>query len=557
MSSPLKALLGDRLLEKQLVTANELEVALSEQRRAHRPLGEILISLGFVREEDIVQLVGEDLGIEFLRANEIEPDAAITSNLDEAFVRDAQAFPYELKNGELRLVMVNPSDPIRISRVRERFPYPLDIAITTSSDLKALMHDHLQRQADAVSGIFAEILEAATLELDSIPIERLTHAILQDAVHRCATDIHIEPEEHVTRLRYRIDGVLETGEGLPVESTPAVISRIKVLAGLDISERRLPQDGHVRLEFDDKPIDFRVSLLPCSFGENVVIRVLDANSSTFRLGELGVSNQHQKLLTSVASRSHGIFLVTGPTGSGKTTTLYSLLNRIDATKRKVATIEDPIEMLLPLVRQSQVDRSIGYHFQNGLRALLRQDPDVILIGEIRDNETAQMAVRAAMTGHLVFSTLHTNSCLGAIPRLRELGIDPFLIDDTLIGTMGQRLVRTNCGACSEPVTASVDEIAWLGCQLEHVMRGVGCPRCSQTGYSGRTVLVEMFLPHKDASVVSEASHLQSDVSQRGADAGYYAMEAEGRRAVLAGRTTMDEFLRVYTSVRLDAQERES
>ena len=556
MNQQLKQRLGERLLNKQLLKPSELELALSEQRRVHRPLGEILVSLGFVCEADIVQLVADDLGIEYLRADQIDAEAAVVSQLDDRFVREAEAFPFQLENGVLRLVMVQPSNPGCISRVRERFPYPLEIAITTASDLSQLLQVYLCR-VDAVRGLFSAIDSGEDQRADRMPIERLTQAILEDAVHRRATDIHIEPEAHVTRLRYRIDGMLIAGEGLPMDSTPAVISRIKVLCGLDISERRRPQDGHFQLNIDQRAIDFRVSLLPCDAGENAVLRVLDTQGVAMRLGNLGIAEEHQRLLSSVATRSHGIFLVTGPTGSGKTTTLYSLLGLIDATRRKVATIEDPIEIQLPLVRQSQVDPAIGFDFQTGLRALLRQDPDVILIGEIRDFETAKMAVRAAMTGHLVLATLHTNSCLGAVVRMQELGIEPFLIEDTLIGTMGQRLVRTICAACRASKAPSERQIGWLAQEQGQVWYGQGCSRCEQTGYKGRTALDELFLPLDESGTVAEAIRSPGELMRRGPGAGYYSMAEQGQRAVREGRTTIEEILRVQTPVRLGSGERVS
>ncbi len=557
MSLPTQPRLGDRLLKKGLLSSTSLDVALAEQRRAHRPLGEILVSLGFVSDRDIAELLGEDLGLRFLSAAEITPDSELIESFDEEFVRETSAFPYALKDGVLKLVMVRPADPIHISRVRERFPYPLEIAITTEKNLSELVHANLRSDADSVARLFEEIRREANLDQESAPIERLTRAILHDAIRRGATDIHIEPERKVTRVRFRIDGILHSAEGLPTELTAAVISRIKVLSRLDISERRRPQDGRFHFEVDHKSVDFRVSILPCPFGENAVLRVLDSSVSALNLRELGISDEHQALLRSVSQRSHGIFLVTGPTGSGKTTTLYSLLQEIDGLRRKIATIEDPIEVQLPLVRQSQVDTAIGYDFHHGLRALLRQDPDVILIGEIRDAETAEMAIRAAMTGHLVFATMHTNSSIGAVPRLMELGIDRFLIEDTLIGTMGQRLVRTLCAHCKGEAAASEEERRWLGAEANQCPRESGCERCGETGYSGRTAIAELFLPPVDFGSIVDAALNPAGIIAGGKPAGFYSSDDEGRRAVLRGRTTLSELLRVNSTIRLGSEERAS
>ncbi len=555
VSRSVKGRLGDRLLESGVIARTQLEVALGEQRRVHRPLGEILVSLGFAGDADIARLVADDLGLEFLRADDVVPDAEVVAGLDSAFVRESQAFPFALENGVLRVAMVSPDDPHKVGLVRARFPHPLDLAITTEGDIQALLADNLQVQTNRVAEIFTLMRDEDGDERGDVPVERLTHALLLDGIHRGATDIHVEPEEHVTRVRYRVDGILQQGENLPVQATPAVISRIKVLSNLDISERRRPQDGRLRIEVDDRKIDMRVSMMPSAFGENVVLRILDSSAGSLRLSQLGISEEHQAMLQAVADRSHGVFLVTGPTGSGKTTTLYGMLGQIDAMQRKVATIEDPIEYRQPLLRQSQVDPTIGYTFHQGLRSLLRQDPDVILVGEIRDAETADMAIKAAMTGHLVFATLHTNSALGAIPRLVDIGIEQFLVEDNLIGVMGQRLVRRICKYCRTEGPPTPEEIEWLGCEPEALWRGEGCARCHLSGYSGRTVLVELYLPAPDSEAGSTLSRDFAPIVEAGRDAGYFAMEEEGRRLVLEGRTTVEEVMRVYRSHRLGRSER--
>jgi type II secretory ATPase GspE/PulE/Tfp pilus assembly ATPase PilB-like protein len=558
MSRPhpdVKGRLGDRLLERGIVTREELEVALSEQRHAHRPLGEILISLGFVKPEQIAELVAEDLGLEFLQASRCEPDPLLVAALDSEFVRETLAFPIGFAGETLRVVMVDPGDPEKVAAVRGRFPYPLEIAITTESELQALSRAHMRGRSGRVATIFADMARRHRPG-EELPIERLTQALLLDGVHREATDIHIEPDERVTRVRYRLDGILCQGENLPVDATAAVISRIKILAGIDIAERRRPQDGRIRLSVDEREVDLRVSSMPCADGENVVIRILDRTAGDVRLPELGIALDQQRSLQKIAERSHGLFLVTGPTGSGKTTTLYSVLAEVDAMRRNVCTIEDPIEYKMPLLRQSQVDPSIGFGFKEGLRALLRQDPDVLLVGEIRDQETADMAIKASMTGHLVFSTLHTNSALAALPRLIDMGIDPYLIEDSLIGILAQRLVRKVCRTCARPAKLSADDRRWLGDAECRPLAGAGCDRCGDSGYSGRTLISELFLPDEEAAALIRRRGEMGALREAALASGLVTMTEDGKQKVRAGITTRAEVERVNKGHRFDEFERE-
>ncbi|MBL8857226.1 MAG: Flp pilus assembly complex ATPase component TadA [Planctomycetes bacterium] len=555
MTVAVKGRLGDRLLSKGLVSKEQLDVALKEQQRAHRPLGEILISLAFVSQESITRLVAEDLGCAYLSATEVDPDPLLVSALDPTFVRDTLSFPVRMQGGSLLVLMADPDDTERVSQVRNRFPYPLEIALTTESDILWLLAHHVRGQTARTAQLFAEI--AAEDAGADLPVEKITQAVLLDGIYRGATDVHIEPDARVTRVRYRIDGILQPGENLPTQVTSGVVSRIKIMSGLDISERRRPQDGRIRFTFDDRSVDLRVSIMPTTDGENVVIRILDKSGTSGKLHALGIAPEQVRALQTIATRSHGLFLVTGPTGSGKTTTLYSLLGEVDAMGRNVATIEDPVEYRLPLLRQSQVDPAIGFGFQEGLRALLRQDPDVVLVGEIRDSETAQMAIKASMTGHLVFSTLHTNTALGAIPRLVDIGIDPYLIEDSLIGVMAQRLVRRVCRSCARPAELDEHELRWLGGEAGQPMTAVGCERCRATGYSGRTVISELFLPD---DVSAEAIRGGADISllkQLTAASGMSTMADDGRAKVRAGITTRAEVERVNRSHRLDVEEREA
>ncbi|MCC6406662.1 MAG: type II/IV secretion system protein [Planctomycetes bacterium] len=550
-----KGRLGDRLIERGLISQAQLEVALSEQRRAYRPLGEILISLGFVGEEHVARLLAEDLGLEFKQAHEVEPDPLVVASIDAEFVRAAGCFPLRMENGSLVVMMSDPDNPEKSAAVRARFPYPLAILVTTDAEIHRLLRVHMPKRDGQLAQLFADFDGSRVSVQREFPVERATQALLLDGLHRGATDIHLEPEEKVTRVRYRLDGILLQGENLPREVTDAVISRIKVLANLDIAERRRPQDGRLRLSEDGRSVDLRVSVMPVADGENVVCRILDRGGVALKLGELGVREDQQKLLSKIGERSHGLFLVTGPTGSGKTTTLYALLSTIDAMHRNVATIEDPIEYRMPLLRQSQVDPAIGFGFKEGLRALLRQDPDVILVGEIRDQETADMAIKASMTGHLVFSTLHTNSSIGAIPRLVDLGIEPYLIEDALIGVFAQRLVRRNCSFCARPVELSKSELEFLEGEPGEAKRGAGCSRCNETGFAGRAAICELFLPNDEmAELLRRGADLLA-LRRLADEAGFKTMADDGRAKVRAGVTTVAEILRVNRSHRFSRSER--
>ncbi len=547
--------IGDALLARGTIDEQELAIALAEQRRAHRPLGEILVGLGFARPEHVAEVVAQDLHLPFVRARAVQPDPVLVAGLDPDFARQTGAFPIALEEGALRVAMTAPDDPERVSLVRQRFPYPLQLMVVTADDLELLVRKHLQ----ASEGTLAQLLRPSAGGLGASAVasaERLTDALIQDGVRLGATDIHIEPQEQVTRVRFRVDGLLRQGENLPRDVTDAVLSRIKVVSDLDIAERRLPQDGRVRLRVDGRRIDLRVSFMPGLHGENVVLRILDRSGDVQSLSRLGLPARAFRALTRVAAHPHGLFLVAGPTGSGKTTTLYSLLGEVDSIQRNVATIEDPVESELPLVRQSQVDFAAGFDFARGMRALLRQDPDVILVGEIRDAETVDIAVKASMTGHLVLATLHTNTAIGAIARLLDLGVAPYLIGESLVGALGQRLVRRVCEACAQEREPSAREREVLGQDCPLLREGAGCAHCGGTGYAGRIVIGEVFLA--DAEIAEAIGRGATSGELRAlADArGFEPLHADGLRKVKAGITTLEEVERVGRDHRIRARELE-
>ncbi len=543
--------LGDALVSAGLLTEDELSVALAEQRQAHRPLGEVLLSLGFARPEEIARALAAGMGIPFVRGGDLQPDGLLLSVIDPAFIRESGAYPMEMEGGVLKVAMVDPSDPSKSELVRKRFRAALDLHLITEGDLDVLIRQLDRGDDDSLEN---ELTRAA--QEPEFPVESVVQALLQDASECGATDIHIEPEEELTRIRYRIDGVLQSRQTLPKENTASVLSRIKVLSDLDISEHRRPQDGRMRCHVHGKEMNIRVSLIPSANGENAVLRVLDSSAGGVQLGALGLGGRNLSTLRSIPERSHGLFLVTGPTGSGKSTTLYAMLAGVDAIHRKVVTIEDPIEYTMPLVRQSQVDNAVGFSFHEGLRSILRQDPDVILVGEIRDRETADMAVKASMTGHLVFATLHTNTAVGAVARLIDLGIPPYLIEDSLIGVLGQRLVRRVCDGCAVDLEPDAHLARLLGDRPASPRVGEGCKLCNGTGYSGRTVIGELFLPNDDfGSCMVDGFDPQALHSLREKSPMTSVFE-DGLEKIRMGVTTLEEVERVGRGHRLTEDELE-
>jgi type II secretory ATPase GspE/PulE/Tfp pilus assembly ATPase PilB-like protein len=555
VEAPARLRLGEALLAQGVLSERQLEMALAEQRQVRRPLGEILVALGFARRDVVARHLAAEMEIRLISARDVQPDPLIVSGVDPALIRENGAFPIRFEDGRLQVAMVDPSDPIKVANLRRHFISDLELMMILESDLQVLLRKFFPETKGNVAELLAPLRSQNGAIEEDISIERLTESIITDGIRRGATDIHLHPEELVTRIRFRLDGVLRQADILPKGLTAGVVSRIKILSQLDISERRRPQDGRMRVNLDGRKVDLRVSILPVSHGESVVLRVLDRATGSLSLSELGISSTQIGLLEHIAARPHGLFLVTGPTGSGKTTTLYSLLTRVDSLKRNVATIEDPVEYMLPFVRQSQVDHGIGFDFKTGLRSLMRQDPDVILVGEIRDEETAEMAVKASMTGHLVFSTLHTNNAIGSVPRLIDLGIASYLVEDSLVGALAQRLVRRNCSACLTEVEATPKELAWLGVERSFLLKGAGCRHCENSGYQGRTVIAELFLMDSEVAQLIRRGAPIPQMVEAGTRAGFVDMESDGRQKVLAGLTTVEEVLRVHRSTHLSSDER--
>lgn len=554
-----KKRIGDRLIERGLITPEQLKIALEIQKSTSRLLGQVLVDLGFVGENELASLLSSDMDsmhLPTLEGYSVDPDALRL--LPKKKAQEMKVMPLSLDDDELTVAVIDPFDIVTVDELRRISRKSIKTLVSAENEiLKAVDFWYAEKE-----DVLKEMLEGALLAVESggggaaiedPPLIKLVNHILLMAVKDGATDIHIEPEKNAVLVRNRIDGIMHVWEVLPKRLERSIISRFKVMANLDISESRLPQDGRAEFHFGNRYLDLRVSIFPTSQGENVVIRILDRSKLVARIDELGFSENSRALLRKLIHHHQGIVLVTGPTGSGKTTTLYAALLEISSPKINIMTIEDPIEYDLPFIRQSQVNVRAGFKFSTGLRSILRQDPDVILVGEIRDAETLEVSMHSALTGHLVLSTIHTNSALGAIPRLTNLGAPTHILASSLVGIISQRLVRKICPECSESYNASDDEKELLRKQLAGIVevpddltlkKGTGCDRCKREGYFGRFVVAEV-LPIDDQlySLIlngeSEdiiAGHLKSK--------NFRTLYQDGLLKVLKGQTTIEEINRV-------------
>ncbi len=541
--------LGERLIGRNLLTEAQLQVGLKEQRRTGEPLGSILVSLGFVQEEDLARLLVEDVGVEFVSLREVRPERDLIEPFELDFLRSRLFLPLRRGPQGVEVVMANPSDIYAADAIQQALQEPVVVKGATQTEvLDAIAKEaHLRRREG----------EDEEDPSDEAAVDAVESMILR-AIELGATDLHIEPEEKLVRVRYRVDGVLEPGENFPVALCRAIVTRIKILSGMDITENRAPQDGRLAWDGPYGRVDIRVSVLPCVQGETIVCRLLDHSGNVTRPERLGLPRSLAQRLRELVRRPHGVFYVTGPTGSGKSTTLYALLATLDPMERKICTVEDPVEYRLPLIRQCQVDADSGRDFGSALRALLRQDPDVILLGETRDLETAQITIRAALTGHLVMSTLHTTTALGAVARLRDMGVEPFLISSSLSGVLGQRLLRKLCKACrvETPVPALHGRLFTdAGLPIpERTFEPRGCEACSERGYQGRQGIFEFLDVNerlREAIARNAPSPELSEIAHR---AGYRTMFESALQLIVDGETSLSEVLRVIPEASGDSAE---
>jgi type IV pilus assembly protein PilB len=556
--------LGEFLVETGLLNEADLTRALSEQRSRRGKLGEMIVALGLATETDISQALSIQLGIPLidLKNTPVEPQAI--ELIQEKVARKHVIVPVAIDQKELHLAMADPLSFEAFEDVRFASGYTIKPFLSTRSDILWAIdqHYHLGTSLSTIVKDIAdermvEVVQKETGEADgkdlddlrkksaAAPVIRMVNLIVAEAVDQGASDIHVEPTRTNLQIRNRVDGILRKTMELPKWVQGAVISRVKVMANMDIAEKRLPQDGRIGVRVGGRNLDLRVSTVPASFGEKVVIRILDSANAGIPLDALGFSPPELVKLEDIIGRPQGIILVTGPTGSGKTTTLYGILNRIRCVEDNITTIEDPIEYELAGINQVAVQEKIGLNFATMLRAMLRQDPDVIMVGEMRDLETTSIAVQAALTGHLVLSTIHTNSCAATVTRLRDLGVPPYLIASTIIGIIAQRLVRVICTKCRVPTEPTERDILQLGLKPRiPVYRGEGCAACGGMGYKGRTGLYEILTFSQAIRDVIAANGTENELRQVAISRGMVTLGRAALEKVLTGVTTVDEVYRV-------------
>jgi len=550
--------LGDILISQGMVTPDQIEIALFEQKKSREKLGGILVRLGFATEDIIRDVIGDIAGQKIINLDDVIADNEAVQLVPEHIARNHHILPLTYDRGG-RILTIAMTDTCNVVALDH-----LNIQIGRDVRVFSVMAGitEIEKAIDrfygfelSIEGILREIetgeidynsLDAANHEY-SHPVVRLVNALLVDAVKRYASDIHFEPEEWFLRIRFRIDGVMRQIRSIHRNYWSAIAVRIKVMADMDIAETRLPQDGRISLQISGRIVDFRVSTFPTLHGENTVLRVLDRQRCIVSLDKLGLQNDKVVLLETMALKPAGIILVTGPTGSGKTTTLYAILNRLNNLSVHIMTLEDPVEYLMPLIRQTSIGPTARLDFATGLRSMMRQDPDMILVGEIRDEETAQMALRASMTGHKVLSTLHTNSALGAISRLYDLGLRPDILSGNITGVVGQRLVRRLCNSCKETQVINCQEQMLLGIDAYDAQRilyrPAGCVSCEGTGYKGRLAVVEIVSIDAEMDEIIARRGTQHELMRHAVSRGFRTLAQAGAERVLDGSTSMAEVSR--------------
>lgn len=556
-----RKMLGEMLIAEGLLSKEQLERALAEQKQHGGRIGSILKGLGFVTEEDIIKVLGKQLHIQHIALSNVIIDPDLVKVIPETLARRYQAMPISRKDKTLTIAMVDPLNVFALDDMRRLTGLEILPVVSTEGDLLRAIdrfYSTKPTMEEAIKDMDMEgyglVKEEQVIDLEKIaddtPVIKLVNTMIMQAVRDGASDIHIEPDQDILRIRYRVDGILHEVMSTPKHLQAGVTSRIKIMGDLDISEKRVPQDGRIQMRIGEKDIDIRLSTLPTIFGEKIVMRLLDKSSIRLGLEELGFSSDTLKKFKGMIRRPYGLILVTGPTGSGKTTTLYSALNSINSIDKNIITIEDPVEYQLKMVNQVQVNPKAGVTFATGLRSILRQDPDIIMVGEIRDRETATIAIQAALTGHLVLSTLHTNDAAGAIARLVDMGAEPFLVASSLISVAAQRLVRKICTRCKKAYQPPEDLLKSLGVKVDRIsfMKGDGCQECRSTGYSGRIGVYELLSIDEGIRnlIISRAS--SNAIRTHAISNGFATLRDEGIKKVLEGQTTAEEVLRVTQEI---------
>lgn len=540
--------LGDLLVGAGLITEEQLQQALKNKSESQK-LGDVLLQQGLITEQQLIEVLEFQLGIPHVSLFRYPIDTSLISLIPREMARRYQLIPLRKEGDKLYVAMADPMDFYAIEDLRLRTGFHIEPAIASKDEILRAINKFY----DLDDGV-KEFLDEAPTEIqeekitnEDAPVVKLVNQILQNAVQQRASDIHLDPHETKVVLRYRVDGVLRTERALPRSMQNVLTARIKIMANLDITESRVPQDGRIKVGLEAHHIDLRVSTLPTVYGEKIVMRVLDLSSSLNNLSQLGFNKVNLQRFKKLIQQPTGIVLITGPTGSGKSSTLYAALNQLNSEDVNIITVEDPVEYQLEGINQIQVNANVGMTFANGLRAILRQDPNIIMVGEIRDRETADVAVRASLTGHLVLSTLHTNDSLGTITRLIDMGVEPFLVASSLSGVVAQRLVRRvcrDCGQLEEPTIREQEIFAKRGITVDKVNRGKGCGTCNETGYKGRVAVHELLVIDNELRRMIMNKESYSKLREVAIKNGTIFLIDDGLLKVKQGITTTEEILRV-------------
>ena len=555
--------LGKILLNKGYITQAQLDEALENQKESGKRVGEVFVELGFCTDRNVSEALAEQFGVEVINpaATDI-PEVALQS-IPKSTIREHMVFPLDRSEGVLRVAMVDPLNLFALDNLRFATSCDIQWVLCCREDLENALQKHYGLEEETVDNMLQEFTESDIVysedgaeggalgddEDEDAPIIRLVTLIIAEALKQRASDIHIEPMENRLRIRYRIDGDCFEVESPPKRLQGSVISRIKIMADIDIAERRKPTDGRIKMKVLGRDIDLRVSCLPATWGESVVMRILDKQSVLLGIQDLGFQDDDYARFQNIIKRPTGLFLVTGPTGSGKTTTLYAALNELNRPDTKIITAENPVEYNLAGINQAEVREAIGYNFGRILRAMLRQAPNVILVGEIRDSETADIAIQAALTGHLVFSTLHTNDAPSSISRLIDMGVQPFLVASSVQAIMAQRLIRTLCKNCKTPTTYTDVELSTVGLKPEEVVGatlygGAGCAECRDIGFKGRLGIFEMLEMNPALRQMAFTKQPVHTIRAEAIRSGMRTLQGDGIRKIMMGVTTVDEVLAV-------------
>ena len=550
--------LGTALVETGLITPDQLSEAMSIQRESGRSLGRVLIDRDYITERDLVRALAHQIGMPFVDLASIDIDPRAATSISDTITKRHTVLPIGFEDGKLVVAMSDPANVFALDDVRTVTGMDIKPVVSTREDIVAAIQ-RFSSMADEIEALGADLAgeddpSASLAEIKSVseeaPIVKFVNLLISQAVNDGASDIHIEPAERDLRVRFRIDGVLHEVMRSPKSIQSGVISRLKIMAEVDIAERRVPQDGRISLAVSGKAIDLRFSTLPTVYGEKVVMRVLDKTSVLLELSDLGFLAENEKRFAEAYTKPYGMILVTGPTGSGKSTTLYATLNVVNSPEVNIITTEDPVEYRLPGINQVQVNRKVGLTFANALRSILRQDPDVVLVGEMRDAETAQIGIEAALTGHLVLSTLHTNDAASALTRLTEMGVEPFLVSSATDCVLAQRLARRVCKKCAEPERPDAHVLKEAGFPDDivedrpEILKAMGCSSCSNTGYKGRLAIHEVMTVTEEIERLCVARASSDEVKRVAVEQGMKTLREDGLQKVLMGMTTIEEVGRV-------------